>query len=142
MTSCEAGTQLPQAFDVVEALQQPASLLLVRFETEPDPGKGVPLRVPRPLAHLGEDVVVLLLVPAQIFLDARELRDDPFAGEHERLQAPRHAAIAICQRLTDIAAAHSMSSADQAAATTSRPPAQTGVRGVGVDARDQSGQGS
>jgi hypothetical protein len=52
------------------------------------------------VSDLGQDVVVRLGVSAEVLLDARERRlEDRIAGEHERLDATRHAAVTVAERM-------------------------------------------
>jgi hypothetical protein len=65
-------------------------------QIEANPSSAIIFRVPRTLAYGGENVIIFLSEPAEIFLNATEWRlDKLFAGENERLEAASHSSIAV-----------------------------------------------
>ena len=77
-------------------------LAVVGRETELDPGQGAVLGRPGALGNLGEHGVVGDGVSAEVLLDADELRRTfTGGGEHERLQAAGHPAVAVTERVDE-----------------------------------------
>src|SRR5271167_3460067 len=65
-----------------------------QIELNPRP-RAVPW-MPRPLTRLSKDVVIVLRVASEIFLDRRKFRfKDSVTTENKRLQAASHAAIPV-----------------------------------------------
>ena len=77
-----------------------AGLAEMRGDDELHPRPGVIAGLPRAAADLGQDVVIPLGVSPQVLLDADEDGvENAAAGEDQALQASRHAAVTVPERV-------------------------------------------
>jgi hypothetical protein len=72
----------------------------MRANTELDPRACIALGLVRAALHLHERLVGAARVPTEVLLDRDELRrEQPFAGQDERLHDPRDPAVAVAERV-------------------------------------------